>query len=404
MFNANELFKSRITEHMKLLNRYLRYIFNGHFMIALMFMIITLAVYYQKWLSTVGDDFPAMLVIALALGFAVSYNPIQSFLKEPDKVFLIVKEEQMHQYFRLTLVYNYIVQLYVVLIVSAAIGPLYGHFFTDKNKLDFLLLLFIALVIKGWNLVTNWYMLKIRSVRVRRMDIIIRTLLGISLFYFFMYGQFFVIIVVLFFLNVLNDYMLTRKQSGLAWDVLIDNDQSRLALFYRFVSMFADVPQTTKRIRTRRLLASLVKKYVPFNHAHTFDYLYRLSFIRSGDYLSMYIRLTIVGGVFIVLLPNSWLKILFALLFLYMTSFQLITLYHHYRTTMWLDLYPVQQTERQEAFLELSLRLTWIQTIIFACIFLIWLDIVPMLLTLGAAILFNYLFHYQYVKGKINAV
>ena len=60
MFNPVELFKQRLSEHIKLLNRYLRYIFNGHFMIALLFIIITLAIYYQQWLENVKEDFPAV--------------------------------------------------------------------------------------------------------------------------------------------------------------------------------------------------------------------------------------------------------------------------------------------------------------------------------------------------------
>src|SRR5699024_2111484 len=102
-FDAKALFKQRLIDHIKLLNRYLRYIFNGHFMIALLFIIITLAVYYQQWLETINEQFPASIVMAIILGVVVSYNPIQSFLKDPDRVFLIVKEQAMHQYFQYAL-------------------------------------------------------------------------------------------------------------------------------------------------------------------------------------------------------------------------------------------------------------------------------------------------------------
>src|SRR5690625_117315 len=89
MLNVKELFKERISAHVRLLNRYLRYIFNGHFMIAILFLIVTAAVYYQRWLSDVPETFPAALVIALLFTFVVLYNPLQLFLKRPDQVFLI---------------------------------------------------------------------------------------------------------------------------------------------------------------------------------------------------------------------------------------------------------------------------------------------------------------------------
>lgn len=402
MFNPVELFKQRLSGHIKLLNRYLRYIFNGHFMIALLFIIITLAIYYQQWLENVNEDFPAALVIALVLGFVVSYNPIQMFLKQPDKVFLIVREEQMHQYFRLTLVYNYVVQLYLVLIAMAAVMPLYGQVYSSRGKQDYFFLFVIILVVKAWNLISNWYMLKIRNVNIRILDKILRTILSIALFYFLLLDKLVLIFTLFFFIVIVNNIILARKQSGLAWDVLIENDQNRLALFYRFVSMFADAPQTTKRLKKRRLLASLINKNIPFKHDATFDYLYRLTFIRSGDYLSMYVRLIVIGGLVIFFVPNIWLKIIFALLFIYMANFQMVTLFYHHRTSVWMDLYPVNQTIREKAFLKWLAQLTLIQTIIFAALFLVWLDIASFTLTLVAGTLFNYLFNYRYVKRKIE--
>ena len=79
MFNAGELFKERLGLHIRLLNRYLRYLFNGHFMIALLFLIITLIIYYQHWLEDLSEDFPAAIVMAVIIGAAVYYNPIQTF-------------------------------------------------------------------------------------------------------------------------------------------------------------------------------------------------------------------------------------------------------------------------------------------------------------------------------------
>src|SRR5699024_3340663 len=95
MFDAKQLFKERLSEHLQRLNRHLRYIFNGHFMIALMFIIVALAVYYQQALENIPSWFPGGFVIAAVLGIAVSYNPLQTFLKAPDQVFLMVKEVEM---------------------------------------------------------------------------------------------------------------------------------------------------------------------------------------------------------------------------------------------------------------------------------------------------------------------
>lgn len=405
MFNATELFVDRLKDHLKLLNRYLRYIFNGHFMIALLFMIVTGAIYYQKWLATLSPDFPSSLVIAVIFGLLVCYNPLQLFLKEPDKVFLIVKETEMQRYFLLGLLYNYIFQLYIVFVVIAVVSPLYTAMFLAGSK-EILFLTLVILVFKAWNMLINWDMMKIRNNRMRVIDQVIRVLMSMAIFYFIIMEDllFAGITTGLFFLIFLNNFVLSRRQHGLAWDVLIENDAHRLGSFYRTVSMFANVPEMKKRLKKRKLLALFVNKVIPFKNRATYDYLYRLTFIRSGDYVSMYLRLIIVGGLAIVFIPNVWLKIVLAILFIYMTNFQMVTLFHHYRTTIWIDLYPVSDTVRKQAFITFMVQLTLIQTIIFAVLFIFWLDFSSFFLTLALGTLFNYLFNYYYVKNRIEKV
>lgn len=403
MFNATDLFKDRLKEHVKLLNRYLRYIFNGHFMIALLFIIITISIYYQQWLEQMSPSFPATFVIALVFGIVASYNPIQSFLKIPDKVFLIVKEKELQPYFRWSLVYNYVFQLYMVIIAAAAIGPLFGQAFPNKSTKDYFILIFILLLLKGWNMATNWYMFKVQYTLIRCLDKIIRTLLSVAIFYFLLDGTIFVVtMIVLYFAIALNNLFLTRKQSSLGWETMIENDQSRLASFYRFVSMFAEVPHLSNRLVKRRLLSKIIHKRVAFAYDATFGFLYRLAFIRSSDYLSMYLRLTVLGGIVIYFIPNIWLKLAFVLLFLYMTSFQMVTLFYHYRTIIWIDLYPIAQQQRVKEFLTFISQITIVQTVLFALVFLLLTEYIYIVPVLGIGVVFNYLFTNVYVKRTLQ--
>lgn len=403
MFKATDLFVDRLKSHFKLLNRYLRYIFNGHFMIALLFMIVTGAIYYQKWLATLTPDFPSAFVIAGVFGLLVCYNPLQLFLKEPDKVFLIVKETAMQSYFRYGLLYNYVFQLYIVLIVIAAVTPLYTTMFGVGGK-ELALMTLVILVMKAWNMLIKWDMLKIHNPYMRLLDQVIRIIMSAAIFYFILMGNmlFAGVITGLFFLNFINNYVLARKQHGLAWDVLIENDGHRLSNFYRMVSMFANVPEMKKRLKKRRILALFVNKIIPFKNKATFDYVYRLSFIRSGDYFSMYVRLTLIGILVILFIPNVWLQLVLGLLFIYMTSFQIISLYHHYQTSIWIDLYPVEDKVRRESFLSFMIQLIFVQTLVFSLTFLLLKDYERMFLMLAAGTSFNYLFTYFYVKKRIG--
>ena len=84
MFNARQLFSRRLTSYLQQLNRYLRYIFNGHMAIALVFFIAAGAVYYQQWLQTLPENFPTAWVIGVAFGLIATYTPIRTLLQKPD--------------------------------------------------------------------------------------------------------------------------------------------------------------------------------------------------------------------------------------------------------------------------------------------------------------------------------
>src|SRR5699024_10701970 len=194
---------------------------------------------------------------------------------------------------------------------------------------------------KGWNLTLDWRQLQNdhrMSVLVER---IVRLVLTFALFYTLITYQYFLIVGVVYVVYINIVYFYLRKERRLHWERLIHNDAERLAKFYRFVSLFAEVPHIKNRLWKRRLFTGLVRKRTPFSKDATFSYLYWLTFFRSGDYFSLFIRLTVIGFIVIIFIPNMWLKLALAILFMYMTSFQMQTLFHHYRTNVWLELYPL---------------------------------------------------------------
>lgn len=404
MFDAHDFFKQRFAAHMKETSRYFRYIFNGHIAFAMLFFISAGAYYYQQWLAELPDNFPTALIIGITFGLLVSYSPARTLLKEPDLVFLIAAENKMVPYFRDALIYSFVVQLYVLLLAGAAFGPLYFESYPDRPGDIYLLTLLVVLIFKAGNLIANWWMLKIRDPVIRQIDQSLRVLLNLAVFYFIVQGEMVWagITTVLFALVFLYDLNVSRKQPGIVWDLLVEKDRSRMQTFYRIANMFTDVPHLKNQVKSRHWLVSLVSR-VPFANNYTFDYLYRISFVRSADYLGMYVRLIVIGGLFIYFIPNIWMKLLFALLFLYLSAFQMMTLYHHHRTVMWLDLYPVDIQVRQRSLLKLLFQLTLIQTVIFTLLFIGVQEWIGMVIALVGGTLFNYLFIQGYVKKKVEA-
>ena len=152
-----------------------------HLAVVLFFLISAIAVYYQQWLAQLPDDFPSAWIIGIVFGLLVSYAPISTLLQEPDLVFLIPAEHKMNAYFRNALVYSFVSQLLVILFVVAALSPLYFHSFPNRGGSTYLLILLLILVFKAWNLITNWWLLKIRDQNMRWMDQVVRLVLNLSL-------------------------------------------------------------------------------------------------------------------------------------------------------------------------------------------------------------------------------
>lgn len=402
MFDSHDFFKKRFSAHLKETSRYLKYIFNGHIAIAMLFFISALAYYYQQWLTALPENFPTALIMGIVIGLLVSYSPVRTLLKEPDLFFLIAAEHKMKAYFRNSLIYSFVIQLYLILLAIAAFGPLYFASFSDRSGNVYLLTLAVVLVFKVWNLIANWWMLKAREPGVRRIDLLVRTILNIAVFYFIVEGNLLLaaLMTILFTLVFLYNYNLSRKQAGIVWDLLVEKDQNRMQAFYRLANMFADVPHLKNRIKKRHWLVAIVSK-MPFAKKYTFDYLYRITFVRSGDYLGMYVRLVIVGGLFIYYIPNIWMKILFAILFLYLSSFQMMTLYQHHRTVMWLDLYPVDLKLRQSALIKIIYQLTIIQAVLFSLLILVMQFYLGFIIALVGGVAFTFLFINGYVKRKL---
>ncbi|WP_042224555.1 ABC transporter permease [Oceanobacillus manasiensis] len=402
MFNSHDFYKKRFSAHLKETSRYLKYIFNGHIAVAMLFFISALAYYYQQWLTGLPDDFPTAEIMGVVLGLLVSYSPVRTLLKEPDLVFLIAAETKMHAYFRNSLIYSFVIQLYLVLLVAAAFGPLYFASFPGRSGQMYLLSIAIVLVFKLGNLVANWWMLKVREPGTRRLDLVVRTILNIVVFYFIISGNMLMagITSIMFALLFLYDMSVSRKQAGIIWDLLVEKDQNRMQTFYRIANMFADVPHLKNRVRKRQWLVKLLTSFT-VDKKNTFDYLYRITFIRSGDYLGMYVRLIIIGGLFIYYIPNLWMKVIFAILFLYLSCFQMMTIYQHHRTNIWLDIYPVDVKPKRQAVLKLLYQLSIGQAVIFSLVFLLIQAYTGFITTLLGGILFNILFIQGYVRGKL---
>jgi ABC-2 type transport system permease protein len=404
MFEPKKLWKRRLGNHIKETSRYLRFMFNDHLIFALLFLLVAFAYFYQHWLETLPKNFPADWVMAIVIGFFVARSPIRTLLKEPDAVFLLPTEYKMGSYFKRAFLYSFFMQLYLLAIVIGALSPLYFTVYQERPTEWFIYLCIIIVILKVWNLFSAWLQLKDRNSKNRMVDSFIRFLLSVCILYFFLDGNGFLyasILSVIFIGLLLFNYHHYHKK-GLAWDLLIEKEDVMNQSFYRIANLFTDVPQLKKKAKKRYWIVEIFTSFIPFQQKQTFTYLYRITFVRSSDYFGLYIRLLIIAAFLILWVPNIWFKFVFGLLFIYLSGFQLITLWNHFRTIQWIDIYPVTDEVRKQSLLTFLLQLMLGKTIILAIVMIFAASWKEASLLFSVGVLFSFLFVYYYARKRIE--
>ncbi|GEN56493.1 ABC transporter permease [Halolactibacillus alkaliphilus] len=399
--DSRQLFKIRFTAHIKHVMRYAQYILNGHIAIALIFLVVAFAVIYQQFLLDLPEAFPVSLVMSVLFSLVILYNPIQTFTKQADLVFLLPTIESLKGFFYRGLVYSFFFQSYLMILILAAISPLYHARFTSGN---YLFIIFLFLIFKLWHFIMSW-----ASLRLRDQTLLFYTKVGLFIVQTFVWYSYLKSWTILFIIGVMGlflilSYLLHQAfDHSLALDQLIMNDQHRLERFYRLASLFTDVRELSTRVKKRQLLSRLLTSSVMIKQKETFTYLYRLTFSRSEDYLGLSSRLVVIGGVALAAIDQTLLSFGIGVLFIYLIGIQLLPLFSHHDTKLWLLLYPVNKQEKERAFLQLLTALLSIVVLVLTATIMLRLTLLDGLLFLVLAGIFSYGFVWVYAKNKVKA-
>ncbi|MBT2640668.1 ABC transporter permease [Bacillus sp. ISL-41] len=403
MFNPQHLWKERFGTFAKETGSYLRYIFNGHLVIVVLFLLGTAAFYYQEWIDTLQPDFPAAWIIALILASLLTYSPIQTFLTEADKIFLLPLETRLDDFFRKSIVFSLSLQSYLLLMVLAVLMPLHVKIHGADFK-SFFILLIALILIKWFNILIRWNVQYFIERNVKLTDSIIRFCINTVLLYFIFSGAqlIFAAVPIGALILLYLYYQKQAKDKGLKWEQLIEDEERRMNAFYRVANMFTDVPKLRDRTKRRKWLDWLVN-IIPYKQDLAFSHLYLRTFARSGDYFGLLVRLTLIGGAALYFLSYGPGQILFALLFMYLTGFQLLPLWNHHQNKLWVGLYPVPENARKKSFTSLLLGIMIFQAAVFAGTILIKGEWLSAAIVLASGIAFSLFFVYFYSQSKLKS-
>ncbi|AWV73311.1 ABC transporter permease [Latilactobacillus curvatus] len=367
------LWQKRVQKHIQEQVKYLRLVFNDHFVIAIIFLLGALGYTYAN--AVKGLDPRAWWlkpVLSLVLLAAVSFGRLATLLKEADSVFLLPKESGLVTYLKSARLYSSWLPLIAMAFVTLLVAPL----------------LLITKTVPAWHIAVALITLVI--IKDRRFSIQLRQwyqadetqatkglslILDLAIIASQLYQWLNLVgVLVALGLAYYQRQQLARVQKTQLFDWLaaVGAEDSRMGRIYRLYNLFTDVPGLSSQVKRRRYLDGLLKP-ITAKPANTYLYLYARGFLRGTEFSGLYIRLVVLGGIILCFSHIWWLSLALGLLLIYLVGFQLLPFYNQYDQIIFTHLYPVPTTKRIQAFSQLMRTLLLLQALLFSVILLVTL-------------------------------
>lgn len=367
------LWQERVQKHIQEQVKYLRLVFNDHFVIAIIFLLGALGYTYAN--AVKGLDPQAWWlkpVLSLVLLAAVSFGRLATLLKEADSVFLLPKESGLVTYLKSARLYSSWLPLIAMAFVTLLVAPLL--LITKTVPAWHIAVVLITLVIikdRRFSIqLRQWYQAD-ETQATKGLSLILDLAIIASQLY-----QWLNLVGVLVALGLAyyQRQQLARVQKTQLFDWLaaVGAEDSRMGRIYRLYNLFTDVPGLSSQVKRRRYLDGLLKP-ITAKPANTYLYLYARGFLRGTEFSGLYIRLVVLGGIILCFSHIWWLSLALGLLLIYLVGFQLLPFYNQYDQIIFTHLYPVSTTKRIQAFSQLMRTLLLLQALLFSVILLVTL-------------------------------
>lgn len=346
----NNLWKKRVAQHQKKMMRYLKYVLNDHFVIVCLFLVGALGYVYSESLKSLPENFRYAKWIAVVVFTGMLFiGKLATLLQSADTVFLLPKEKELKGYLHLAKRYSSLLPISVILLGSGITMPLLvaAKAFNFADMLYFVVYLFLM---KNSEFDIQGFCMRLSSSAARRKMkflFFIAALVGSTLLVFV--SPFLGIGYAVLLQFGWYRYELTLSE-GLPyqWQQMVTQESQRVQRIYQFINLFTDVPILKSSTKRRRYMDVFLKNSKK-EHKNTFYYLYTRAFIRGTEYSGLFFRLAIITIGLTVFVKPFLLNLFLAVVFLYLTGFQLAPLYFHFDNNAVTVLYPVDQNQKLKA-------------------------------------------------------
>lgn len=369
---VDSLFQERLRRAQKTNVRYLRLLFNDHFILFLMIALGAGILGYRDLITAHQSVtywhsiwWQAISIVWLLVG--LQFGNLVTYFKPADRLYLFANDHAIIKSYlamamRLSICYASVWQM----IFIAVIAPILWRMDVDNWSRLFFLIIFVI----SYKMLLLMYERDKLFLKSRRLTIAIFEPDAIAekiLFRFLVPGTLLafiiglstdqsnvmVIIWLLFAGIVVRYFAVTESKSQLfAIDWLRATSQAQVQQqrTLHFFALFAEVPHQPKTIKRRRYLDSLLKRLTKGQGSLFQLFLTRLA--RDTEILPLIIRLFLVGVVLVIALKSAplWLIMIIAAAVLYLITFQMLPLYDDTQKNLWTRLIPISKVERLKSF------------------------------------------------------
>ena len=330
---------------------YLRYVLNDHFVLFLLVLIGFLAYQYSQLLQDFPENhWPILLFLGIVSALLLAWGGIATYMEVPDKLFLLVSEEEVKSYLKgqtvRSLVFWTIVQTFFLLLFAP---------------------LFLAM---GYGL-------------------------PVFLVYVLLLGA--------------GKYLLFRQkaskfftETGLDWDYVIAQESKRKQVLLRFFALFTQVKGVSNSVK-RRAYLDFILKTVQKVPGKIWQNLYLRSYLRNGDLFALSLRLLLLSLLAVIFIEQSWIATAVVVLFNYLMLFQLLALYRAFDYQYLTQLFPLEKGEKEKGLQEVIRGLTGFVLMVQLIVGLITLqEKLALLALLGAGLVLQVLYLPYQMKRQMQ--
>ena len=282
---------------------YLRYVLNDHFVLFLLVLIGFLAYQYSQLLQHFPENhWPILLFLGIVSVLLLAWGGIATYMEGPDKLFLLVSEEEVKSHLKGQTVRSLVFWLFVQTLF---------------------LLLFVPL--------------------------------------FLAMGYGFPVFLIYVVLLGAGKYLLFRQkaskfytETGLNWDYVIAQESKRKQVLLRFFALFTQVKGVSNSVK-RRAYLDFILRTVQKVPSKIWQNLYLRSYLRNGDLFALSLRLLLLSLLALLFIERAWIATAVVVLFNYLLLFQLLALYHAFDYQYLTQLFPLEKGEKEKGLKQIVL-------------------------------------------------